>query len=70
MTGNELRGALEDYIARYPSMGNSEVFITERRGRRVRGEPYKRYGISGIGYNSLISKEGLSIDIIKAETES
>ena len=67
MTAKELINSIQIYIERYPRMADKAVVIVEQRKRRVKGDFYKRYKMSGIGFNGLVSNDNLTITIAPNE---
>ncbi len=64
MTGNDLIRFTEKYLKEFPNMADQDVIVTTQAKRRLKGgDFYRRYKITSIGMNSLVSKDCLNLGI-------
>ena len=64
MTGNDLRQMLDKYLGEYPQFEHNDIIVSIPRKRRdTKGDFYRRFKITSIGFNSLVSKDGLDLGI-------
>ena len=62
----ELIKFANEYADKYPNMLENDVILTVSRRRKVKGDYYRRYTITDIGFNSLVSKDSLNIGITES----
>ena len=53
----------QQYAGEYPNMLDNEVIIATPYKRATKGSYYKSHHITGLGFNALVAKDQLVIDI-------